>query len=40
MLGQMGVRHAPSVVRIAATIVTVVLAVGAIVGLGLLFVFH
>ena len=29
VLGQMGVRHAPSGVKIAATIVAVVLAVGA-----------
>ena len=40
VLGQMGLRDAPSGVKIAATIVTVVLAVGAIVGLGLLIVFH
>lgn len=40
VLGQMGLRDEPSGVKIVATIVIVVLAVGAIVGLGLLIVFH
>ena len=40
VLGQMGVRNAPSVVKILLTAVVVVLVVGAIVGLGLLIVFR
>jgi hypothetical protein len=40
VLGQMGMRNAPPVVKIVVTAIAVVLVVGAIVGLGLFIVFR
>ena len=40
VLGQMGLRNAPSIVKVAVTAIVVVLVVGAIVGLGLYIVFR